>query len=346
MCARSAALISLMIVSGWSASAHAFCRATTCDPTVDDCTAPPGHCVEKGMPLYWAGECVSYDLAAETPQGISYDAFSKTVQTAFTTWSSAPCGDAGSPTIHVRDLGPIDCPRVEFNPSSGNFNAIFFHTKQWPYDLGALALTSVTFNIDTGEIVDVDMEINAVSNAITVGDVGVHFDLESIVTHEGGHFLGLGHSPVAEATMYVTDLEGSTSLRTLAADDIDGICTVYPPGRVTTGCDPTPRNGMDTCGAGGASGGGDDASIDDAAWVADGSADEDSGVQAPAVEQPGQSAGGCGCRTARRSAAAGWVGLGLCACAIAIRRTRRHCDRGNLIEHSTEGHHEIRAACD
>jgi len=51
--------------------------------------------------------------------------------------------------------------------------------------------------------------------------------LEDILTHEFGHALGLDHSSVADATMYPSYSYCSQALRTLAADDIAGVQSLY-----------------------------------------------------------------------------------------------------------------------
>ena len=49
-----------------------------------------------------------------------------------------------------------------------------------------ITLTTLTFNTESGEIYDADMEINAVKGdvAITTGDTDVKTDLLSVLTHE------------------------------------------------------------------------------------------------------------------------------------------------------------------
>jgi hypothetical protein len=61
-------------------------------------------------------------------------------------------------------------------------------------------------------------------------------DLESALTHEAGHALGLAHSDDPNATMFSTTLPGETSLRTLEADDEAGICAVYPASSSLAAC--------------------------------------------------------------------------------------------------------------
>jgi len=54
------------------------------------------------------------------------------------------------------------------------------------------------------------------------------FFIEDIATHEFGHALGLGHSAVASATMYPSISTCSQQSRTLDADDIAGVLSLYP----------------------------------------------------------------------------------------------------------------------
>jgi hypothetical protein len=65
------------------------------------------------------------------------------------------------------------------------------------------------------------------------------FFIEDIATHEFGHALGLGHSAVASATMYPSISTCSQQSRTLDADDIAGVLSLYP---ATT--PPTPPTGL------------------------------------------------------------------------------------------------------
>ena len=52
--------------------------------------------------------------------------------------------------------------------------------------------------------------------------------VEDVATHELGHSLGLAHSAVLDATMYSTYTRCSTSMRTLASDDLTGLQLLYP----------------------------------------------------------------------------------------------------------------------
>ena len=187
------------------------------------------------------------------------------VATAFAKWTGTACRtDAAGQSrvsIDVRDEGPVACSQVQYNQSQPNQHVILFRDRGWPYTdaNNTLALTTVTFDPDNGELYDADMEINSsagitltVSGAVAAGG----YDFDSVVTHETGHFLGMAHSPDSRATMFARYVQGSTSMRNLSEDDVSGICAAYPPdGTRTTSigtpvradvCDPTPRHGFST----------------------------------------------------------------------------------------------------
>jgi hypothetical protein len=274
----SAAGIALLL---FAPDARAWCRGLTeagPDPASTHACFAGGDGIYE---LFWRNQCVGYSLQSGASSQVSLAQATQVAAQAFAAWSAASCdGASGSPSVQAFDEGPVDCGVVQYRHDGPNQHVIVFRDDAWPHDdpNNALALTTVTYDASTGEIVDADMEINSHDFTIVAGAPATPpaYDLLSILTHEAGHFLGLAHSANEGAVMYTFYRPGTTAL---TDDDASGICSIYAPdgtrstsaGTVAAGaCDPTPRHGFaSTCDAppqndgdagagaeGGASGGG------------------------------------------------------------------------------------------
>ena len=80
-----------------------------------------------------------------------------------------------------------------------------------------------------GTITDADIKFYDGGIKFYTGTTGCTggFYIEDIATHEFGHVLGLGHSPISTATMYPSINGCTTWARTLDADDIAGVLKLY-----------------------------------------------------------------------------------------------------------------------
>ena len=268
-----------------------FCRTRTCSPPSDyprdGLCEPPGWAQSatcagsaSDAPEWWRTACVGYDLNESASKNVSYAQFSDSVRGAFAAWTQTTCpaatGSGGHPSIDVRDLGAVPCAHAAYDKTGGpNQNVIVFHDDAWPYEAAdrkrsglakspTIALTIVTADVETGEIYDADIELNSADYTIVPLTAGVPntndaFDLQAVLTHEIGHFLGLAHSPRPDAVMFSSgDSDNGTAKRSLTAVDQLAICTVYPEGgtrsvstladssgSVSEGaCDPTPHHGF------------------------------------------------------------------------------------------------------
>lgn len=247
MRARVAApLAAFALVLLGSSAASAFCRTMTCDPNDPkaDCEFDAAGCVVSGLPLSWASSCVTVGVKSMgSPRNdLNYEVVAQVVEQAFGAWQGARCGSK-APSIDVQLIGAVECGLSEYNSKVGNANIVLFREDEWPYAgaSNAIGLTTTRFDTKTGELWDADIELNGVGANLSVGDPIAADDLQSVLTHEAGHFLGLSHSRVADATMravYDPGRDGD-SFRSLSADDVAGICDIYPPTRkaATTSCE-------------------------------------------------------------------------------------------------------------
>jgi len=105
-------------------------------------------------------------------------------------------------------------------------SALFFIETVWPFGEEVIALTSLSYEAG-GRTVDADISFNGVDYLWSLGETGVRTDYESIVLHETGHLLGLGHSLQPGVVMSV-DYEDGQLVRTPFEDDALGLAQVYP----------------------------------------------------------------------------------------------------------------------
>jgi hypothetical protein len=227
----------VLAVAALPTRAHAFCRATTCDENDPDmvCAFDERGCPLTGPVLWWRAPCITLWLPDEADPlpGIPADQYGTVVRGAFARWSAVDCG-SGQPSIDARFGGELalECALTGYDQDAlENVNTVSVVDENWPHPraLRELALTTLTFDVNTGEILDADIELNAAQREFSLGDTAVSNDLDGTLTHEAGHVLGLAHSADLDATMFAKARTGSTNLRTLEADDIAGICSIYPP---------------------------------------------------------------------------------------------------------------------
>jgi hypothetical protein len=247
---RALAGAALLTLSLAPQSALAFCRTMACsnDSPELSCSRDAMGCLVNERPLFWPTSCISFGVQKDgsDADNISYDTMRKVVESAFQTWISADCGGGTLPMVAIENYGAIECNAREYNSDQANANVFMFRDADWPYENqeDTLALTTITFNVDSGEIYDADVEVNSFDYQLTVSDEVVDADLPSIITHEVGHFLGLSHSDVRAATMRPGYHPGDTGLRTLDADDVAGICSLYGPEAAARPAECEPRHGF------------------------------------------------------------------------------------------------------
>ncbi len=221
--------------------------------------AQEGECPMYGVALSWRNLCTGYSLyRANLQAGLTLPDLDRITASSTGAWGRVACDDNGREPQYFRIVpnGTTSNP-TGYNPFGPNSNTVSFRPK-WEDDAlhrpGTIAITVVTFDSLTGEIFDADIELNSRASTNAGGFVFAvgrmpepdECDLQTILTHEFGHFLGLAHSNITRAVMYPT--AGLGEIRSdLNNDDSAGICAIYPeratpPGR----CIGIPYGGLAT----------------------------------------------------------------------------------------------------
>ncbi len=168
----------------------------------------------------WAALPVTVHLAAETGD-LDVGAVEEALVAAIAAWNEGGCAEAllvYGGRVEGATPGAQDGQNVAFFLSSG-----------WTDDPGLL--TTPYLFVDGSRLGEADVALNGQSYAWSTEDAdGTSvFDVQAGFTHELGHLLGLWHSAEADATLNPA-LAGNPAARSLAEDDIAGICALYPAG--------------------------------------------------------------------------------------------------------------------
>jgi hypothetical protein len=215
-----------------------------------------------GKPLSWPNGCVLMAVGDPQTAPVSWDQLVEAARAAGATWTEAASSCGGFRFEVEKASGPLEA-------RADGVNAIIFRTTGYCKSGGnvicdplSMAITWLHYGND-GRLYEADIEINGEAYAWDTGGTGM-FDVQTGITHEMGHLLGLDHNcyegmglprplddqgvpvvvcqpasdEVRSSIMYPID-SPSAARRTLAPDDARGICALYPPG-----VDPTCRGGL------------------------------------------------------------------------------------------------------
>jgi hypothetical protein len=238
LAARAGLLALALCSTALSSNAQAFCRET-----VD--SSSEGPCDESSTKpaLFWDRSCVTYTFNDQTfkrlvpmTEGDIRTAFS----TSFQSWADVQCPNAKKFPFLVAQNPKVTATNVaEFVYDKPNETVVAVReATEWlaestDHQANALAVTMIWHDKHTGEILDVDIEMNKGTWQFSNCDRGCsnsQVDLQNTITHEAGHLLGLGHSSVAGATMQArTSRSPEISKRSLEDDDKQGYCTLDLP---------------------------------------------------------------------------------------------------------------------
>lgn len=176
---------------------------------------------DAGRTVRWETGSVGYRVSSAGARDVSADKARAAIADAFSAWTSLP-----GVALDLEDAGLTDRP-VGFDPHGQNENVVAFSRDAWPFEPDALAMTVTAYQERSGQLVDADILVNEADYVWGVGKDAEN-DLVNALTHEVGHFVGLGHSEDPEATMFARAQPFEMEKRTLGRDDMAAVALLYP----------------------------------------------------------------------------------------------------------------------
>ncbi|MDF2694918.1 MAG: hypothetical protein K0S65_3301 [Labilithrix sp.] len=234
----SAVLTATLLVLA-AREASAFCRTTTCDPSSDECRRNENGCVRDGVPIKWKELPLVYRFHGGGSSKLDTSAARSAIRSAFDAWENVECSK-GRTSLRFREGSDIEDDKPLGKKEASEKFGIFFRDDEWPHDDAdeSLALTTQIYGKTSGTIDYADIEINTADTdfRLTDDEGQEKVDLQAVVTHEVGHYIGLAHSNDPDSIMVArycasADRCGQSTdvARGLSEDDRTAVCTVYPP---------------------------------------------------------------------------------------------------------------------
>lgn len=252
----STALLSCALVLTSSFTASAYCRTHTCEfdgRQVCDVDPETG-CGSGGELARWDSDCITFAVQVDgsDDENITAERLRQLVSAGFRSWSDGDCDGAGprvlTPSLAAVYRGETACDQVEYNCGEQNDNIVMFRDDSSTLAANTIALSTIIANLRTGEILDVDIEINSRDFDFYISPVDEpqtgEQDLRLVLNHELGHLLGLSHS-MSPAALMRAEYGDSSPLP--AQDDVNGMCNVFVTSEEDPRCPVEPIEGEGVC---------------------------------------------------------------------------------------------------
>ena len=176
------------------------------------------------VPLHWQSTPIPIEISTNTTgaklQGSV--SFQTTIQNSLASWNLAP--NFQSP------LGSVTTSNTQ-TPDGSNLICFCTSGAVFNQNDGTLALTITTFSGSQITAASIFFNPNpsgvcfVTDNSACTNGTDFAQDLQTVATHELGHFIGLDHSAVVRATMYPFAPAKETQL---SWDDVAGASLLYP----------------------------------------------------------------------------------------------------------------------
>lgn len=208
--------------------------------------------------LWWQGPVLEFHQGSTGNPTTGASAMTA-ISAAFGEWNSAmQCS-----MLNVFEGNKTSTRRVSATPTGANQNVVLFRMRSctkvaptnhacwqegscantfdcWDHATALLGVTTVSFDPTTGRIFDADIELNGADHVFSTVDTPVcqpgavtprcvATDVQNTVTHEVGHFLGLGHTGTRNSTMNDSSAMGERSKRSVDQGSRAFLCEAYTP---------------------------------------------------------------------------------------------------------------------
>jgi hypothetical protein len=203
-------------------------------------------CPRSGAPISWPSLPIPYRFHGRAPERLDRDEARGSIRLAFARWTEVVCPNGRRTSLRFREDPEMPAAQARGKEPFG----IYFRDDGWPHDdvNETLALTTQLFHDRSGEVQYSDIEINSGQHEFALRDKDKGTDLEAVITHEVGHYIGLAHSPERESIMapqYCQDEMRCSRTKELARDlgedDIAAVCALYPPDGATASASSDPK---------------------------------------------------------------------------------------------------------
>jgi hypothetical protein len=173
-----------------------------------------------GKTLNWSSSTISYNIHTVGSDDISDNSHIPAIEHAFQSWTDV----SGSNVNLVRGADTTS------GSTGGSGHTITFDETNssgfFPAGSGIVAITPIHYMLADGRITDADILFNGNQFTFSTDQTPGTFDVQDILTHEVGHFIGLDHSPVVSGTMWPYVSQTQWLHRSLSQDDEAGAVAV------------------------------------------------------------------------------------------------------------------------
>jgi hypothetical protein len=174
------------------------------------------------------------------PPGIPQDIVLAQIESAFSAWSRPTCSAV------VFEQSGMTIAEAAPGDDKNTIQFVYYGWAERGFDTTAAAVADVQYAKSHGqwEIVEADLYLNADGQEWDFGSAPIEGknNFDAVAVHESGHLLGLMHpcelpsSPVSEFPTCPGDASPDVTMHpvysvehvTLAQDDVDGVCFLYP----------------------------------------------------------------------------------------------------------------------